>query len=155
MIVEQKVEPILIKKASQCVFVRFGDLQLLNVLNFIIWATSFGSLLKTYKTLDTKRYFPLKCFDDPVKFNKIFIRSHEKFLSKLFLFNRSEKDHSRCHSFIVCGMTSKDAKLNLKICQSPGIGQEDYQYLISVWQNERFCTFKKLSSITTKAWLIF
>ena len=39
-------------------------------------------------------------------------------------------------------MTSKEALLKLKLSQTPPTGQENYQCLISVWQQEKMCTFK-------------
>ena len=61
---EQGIEPIVIKKANQFVAFRFGDAQLLDLLNFLGGATSLDSSLKGHKTLGTKGYFPYKWFKD-------------------------------------------------------------------------------------------
>ena len=51
---ERELEPIVIKKANQFVSFKFGDDQLLDILNFLGGATSLDSFLKAYKTSETK-----------------------------------------------------------------------------------------------------
>ena len=51
---ERKIEPIVMKKANEVVFFKFGNLQLLDIVNFLGAATSFDSFLKSYKTSKTK-----------------------------------------------------------------------------------------------------
>ena len=59
ILVEDKdIEPIVIKKANQYVSFKFGDVQLLDILNFLGGATNLDSFLKAYKTGD-KRFFPI------------------------------------------------------------------------------------------------
>ena len=59
ILVEDKdIEPIVIKKANQYVSFKFGDVQLLDILNFLGGATNLDSFLKAYKT-EEKRFFPL------------------------------------------------------------------------------------------------
>ena len=55
---ERDIEPTVIKKANQFVSFKFGDVQLLDILNFLGGATSLDSFLKAYKTKDTKDFFP-------------------------------------------------------------------------------------------------
>ena len=55
---EQDVEPTVIKKANQFVSFKFGDIQLLDIMNLLSGATSLDSLLKAYKTKETKGFFP-------------------------------------------------------------------------------------------------
>ena len=43
---EQQTEPAVIKKANQFVFFKFGDVQLLGIMNFLCGATSLDSFLK-------------------------------------------------------------------------------------------------------------
>ena len=69
-IIERGIEPIVIKKANQF-FYKFGDVQLLDILNFLGGATRFDSFWKAYKTSETKRYFPYEWFNDPGKLNNI------------------------------------------------------------------------------------
>ena len=55
---ERDIEPTFIKGATQFVSFKFGDIQLLDVMNFLSGATSLGSLLEAYKTKETKGFFP-------------------------------------------------------------------------------------------------
>ena len=54
---ERQIEPAVIKKANQFVSFKFGDVQLLDIMNFLGGATSLGSFLKAYKTEETKGFF--------------------------------------------------------------------------------------------------
>ena len=47
---ERDIEPTVIKKANQFVSFKFGDIQLLDIMNFLGGATSLDSFLKAYKT---------------------------------------------------------------------------------------------------------
>ena len=59
-------EPTVKKKANQFVFFfKFGDIQLLVIMNFFGGATSLDSFLKAYKTKYTKGFFPYEWFDYP------------------------------------------------------------------------------------------
>ena len=58
LINERNMEPIVIKKAKQFVSFKFGNVQLLDIMNFLGGATSLDSFLKAYKTAETKRFFP-------------------------------------------------------------------------------------------------
>ena len=59
ILVEDKdMEPIVIKKANQYVSFKFGDVQLLDILNFLGGATNLDSFLKAYKTEETKSFSP-------------------------------------------------------------------------------------------------
>ena len=55
---ERQIEPTVIKKANQFVSFKFGDVQLLDIMNFLGGATSLDSFLKAYKTEETKGFFP-------------------------------------------------------------------------------------------------
>ena len=48
LINERNMEPSVIKKANQFVSFNFGDLQLLDIMNFLSGATSLDSFLKDY-----------------------------------------------------------------------------------------------------------
>ena len=66
---EQEIEPTVIKKANQFVSFKFGDIQILDIMNFLGAATSLYSFLKANKTKETKSFFPFECFDCPEKMN--------------------------------------------------------------------------------------
>ena len=58
LINEKNMEPSVIKKAEQFVSFKFGDVQLLDILNFLGGGASVDSFLKTYETSETKGFFP-------------------------------------------------------------------------------------------------
>ena len=51
---ERDIEPTVIKKANQFISFKFGDIQLLDIMNILGWATSLDSFLKVYKTSEKK-----------------------------------------------------------------------------------------------------
>ena len=55
---ERNMVPTVIKKANQFVSFKFGDVQLLDIMNFPGGATSLDSFLKAYKTAEAKSFFP-------------------------------------------------------------------------------------------------
>ena len=69
LVSEQQIEPAVIKKANQFVSFKFGDVQLLDIMNFLGGATSLDSFLKAYKTEETRKIFPYEWFDNPEKLN--------------------------------------------------------------------------------------
>ena len=64
---ERDIEPTVIKKANQFVLFKFGDIQLLDIMNLLGGATSLDSFLKAYKTKRTKGFFPCEWSDCPEK----------------------------------------------------------------------------------------
>ena len=62
---ERSMEPTVSKKASQFGSFTFGDVQLLDNMNFLGGATSVDSFLKVYKRRETKIFFPHEWFDWP------------------------------------------------------------------------------------------
>ena len=67
LINERDIEPTVIKKANQFISFQFGDIQLLDIMNFLGGATSPVSFLKAYKTSETKGFFPYEWSDHPDK----------------------------------------------------------------------------------------
>ena len=55
---ERDIDPTVIKKANQFISFKFGEIQLLNIMNFLGGATSLDSFLKAYKTSETKDFSP-------------------------------------------------------------------------------------------------
>ena len=56
---ERRIEPIVNQKANQFVSFRFGDVQLLRIVNFLGGASSLEFLLKAYKASEAKVVFHL------------------------------------------------------------------------------------------------
>ena len=79
LINERNMEPIVIKKANQFVPFKFGDVQLLDIMNFLAGATSLDSFLKAYKTAETKGFFPYECFDCPQKMSNSELPPYDAF----------------------------------------------------------------------------
>ena len=63
LINERNMEPTVTKKTNQFVSFKFGDVQLLDIMNFLGGATSLDSFLKACKTSETKGFFPFEWFD--------------------------------------------------------------------------------------------
>ena len=59
LINEMNMEPIVIKKANQFVSFNFGDVQLLDIMNFLGGASSLDSFLKLTKQQKLKVSFPM------------------------------------------------------------------------------------------------
>ena len=53
---DRDFEPTVTKKANQFLFFRFGDIQLLDIMNYLGGATSIDSFLKAYQTKKTKDF---------------------------------------------------------------------------------------------------
>ena len=57
---DRDIEPTVIKKANQLLSFKFGDIQLLDFMIFRGGATSLDSILKTYKTKETRGFLSLR-----------------------------------------------------------------------------------------------
>ena len=57
---EQDIEATVTKKANQFVSFKFGDIQLLDIMNFLGGSTSLDSFLKIYKTKETQGFLSLR-----------------------------------------------------------------------------------------------
>ena len=80
---EGNLEPIVIKKANQFVSLKFGDVQLLYFMKFLVGATSLDSFPKAYKTSEIKGFFPFEWFDCPQKMDNSELPPYDAFFSKL------------------------------------------------------------------------
>ena len=80
---ERDIEPTVIKKGNQFISSKFGDIQLLDIMNFLGGVTSLGSFLKAYKTSQTKGFFPYEWFDHRDKMQNTELLTYDAFYSKL------------------------------------------------------------------------
>ena len=71
------------KKANQFVSFKFGDVQLLVIMNFLGGATRLDSFLKAYKTAETEGFLPYDWFDCPQNMNNSELPPYDAFFSKL------------------------------------------------------------------------
>ena len=136
LVYERGIEPKVIKKANLFVSFKFGDVELLDIVNVLGRATSLDLFLKAYKTSETKGCFPCETFGfhDFKKLNNTKLSAYETFFSKLRKNNPLRKDYSDFQSLIDGGLTSKEALWKLKLKQPPATGPKIYEYLTSVWQ---------------------
>ena len=91
---ERNIEPTVIKKANQSISFKFGDIQLLDIMNFLGVATSLDSFLKAYKTSETKGFFPYEWFDHPDKMQNPELPPYDAFYSKLRSCNPLETEYT-------------------------------------------------------------
>ena len=80
---ERDIEPTVIKKANQFVSFKFGDSQLLDIMNFLGGATSLDFFIKAYKTKEAKGFFPYEWFHSPKKKNNNELPPYDSFFNIL------------------------------------------------------------------------
>ena len=142
LINERNMEPTVNKKANQFVSFKFGDVQLLDIMNFLGGATTLESFLKAYKTAETKGFFPYEWFDCPHKMNNSELPPYDAFFSKLRNVKPLEKDYSDYQILLGSGLKTEEALSKTKLSKPPPSGEENYQYLLDIWNHENMCTFK-------------
>ena len=139
---ERDIEPTFLKKANQFVSSKFGDIQLLDIMNFLGGATSLHSLVKAYKTKETKGFFPYEWFDCPEKMNNKEHPPYDSFFSILRNNNPLEKDYKADFQNLVnSGLTTEQAVAKLRMDRVPPTSGENYSYLQSVWENNNMQNF--------------
>ena len=134
ILVEDKdFEPIVIKKANKYVSFKFGDVQLLDILNFLGGATNLDSFLKAYKTEETKSVFPYEWFDDAEKLSLDHLPPYECFYSKLRNCNSLEKEYLYYEKLVQTGLSQEFAMKKLRKTRPSLTGVQNYAYLVEVW----------------------
>ena len=135
LINERNMEPTVNKKANQFVSFKFGDVQVLDIMNFLGGATSLDSFLKAYKTSETKGVFPYEWFDCPQKVNNSELPTYDAFFSKLRNVNLLQKEYSGYQNILSCGLKTEEALSKLKLSKPPPSGKENYQCLPDIWNH--------------------
>ena len=138
---EQDIEPTVLKEANQFLSFKFGDIHLLDIMNFLGVATSLDSFPKAYKTKETKGFFPYERFDCPEKMNNKELSPYESFFSVLRNSNPLEKDYNDFQNLVNSGSTTEQAVINLRMGRIPPTGAENYSCLQSVWENNNMQYF--------------
>ena len=141
LVIERQIESVVIKKANQFVFFKFGDVQLLDIMNLLGGATSLDSFLKAYKTEETKGFFPYEWFDNPEKLNNKELPPCDSFFSKLRNINPLEKGYD-FENLTTSGLSSEQAVCKLRLNKIPPTGDENYACLRSIWVSEGMKSFK-------------
>ena len=122
---ERGIELTVIKNANQFVSLKFGDVQLLDLLLFLGRATSSDSFLKAYKTSESTSYFPHEWCDGPEKLKNTQVLPYGTVFSKLRNVNPVEREYSVFQISIVGGLTSEEALSKLELKQPPATGHEN------------------------------
>ena len=138
---ERDVEPTVIRKANQFVSFKFGDIQILDIMNFLGDATSLDSFLKAYKTKETKGFFPYEWFGCPEKMNNKELPPYDSFFSILRNSNPLEKDYNDFQNLVNNGLTTEQAVAKLRLDRKSPTGAENYLYLQSVRENNNMQLF--------------
>ena len=122
---ERQIEPTVVKKADQFVSFKFGDVQLLDIVNFLGGATSLDSFLKAYKTEETKSFLPYEWFNNPEKLNNHELPPCDSFFSKLRNINPLEKDYNDFENLTTSSLPSEQAVCKLRLNKIPPTGDEN------------------------------
>ena len=109
LIHERDIQPTVIKKANHFVSLKFGDVQFLDILNFLGGHTSLDSFLKAYKTNETKGFFPYEWFDSPEKLDVTFLPPYDCFFSKLRNYNPLEKEFTDFTKLLNSGFSQQES----------------------------------------------
>ena len=91
---ERDFEPTVIKKTNQFIWFKFGDVQLLDLMNFFGGETSPDSFLKAIKTSEAKGFFPYEWFDHPDKLQNTELPPYDALYSKLRSCNPLEAEYT-------------------------------------------------------------
>ena len=126
---ERNIESTVIKKANQFISFKFGDIQLLDIMNFLGGATSLDSFLEAYKTSGTKGFFPSEWFDHPDKMQNPELPPYDAFYSKLRSCNPLETEYTVYVNLLKSGLTTEQDVIKLKLSKPPPTGIENYHYL--------------------------
>ena len=133
---ERDIEPTLIKKANQFISFKFGDIQLLDIMNFLGGATSLDSFWKAYKTSETKRFFPYESFDHPDKMQNTQFPPYDVFYSKFRSSNPLEAEYRNYVNLLKGGLATEQAVVKSKLSKPPPTGIENCQYLQQIWKRD-------------------
>ena len=143
------LEPAVIKKANQFVSLKFTDLQLLDIMNFLGGATSGDSFLKAYKTSKRKGLFSYEWFDCPQKMNSSDLPPYDAFFSKLRNVNPLEKDHSDYQNLLSCGLKSEEALSKKKLSKEPPSEKKTNNICLIYGIMRRCAHLKSFYAVTT------
>ena len=103
-------------------------------MSFLGGATSLDSILKAYKTSETKGFFPYEWFDHPDKMQITELPPYDAFYSKLRSCNPLETEYTDYVNLLKSGLATEQAVVKLKLSKPPPTGIENYQYLQQIWK---------------------
>ena len=131
-VIEWGIEPTVIKKANEFVSINSGEIQLLDIMNFLGGATSLDCFLKAYKTKETKSFFTYEWLDCPEKLNSKELPSYDSFFSILRNNNPLGIDYNDFQNLVNSGLTTEQAVAKLRIDRILQTGALNSSYLQSV-----------------------
>ena len=144
---ERDIEQTVIKKANQFVSFKFGDIQLLDIINFLGGASSLDSLLKDFKTKKTNVFFPYECFDFPEKMNNKELLPYDSFFSILRKNNRLEKDYKDFQNLVNSGLTTEQAVTKIRKGRILPTGAEIYSLFAKRLGKQQHATFPRFFQV--------
>ena len=74
---------------------------------------------------------------------------YDAFINKLRKINPVEKDHSDYEKLFSCGSKTEKALSKMELSKPSPSGEETYQYLLDIWNQEIMCTLKTFYAGTT------
>ena len=116
---EDNIEPTVINKANQFISFKFGEIQLLDIINFLGRATSLDSFLKAYNTSETIGFFPYEWFDHPHKLQNPELPPYDAFHSKLCSCIPLETEYTDYVKLLKSGLSTEQADIKLKLSKPP------------------------------------
>ena len=119
------IEPLVIKKANTFISFKIGDIQLLDIMNFLGGPTSLDSLLKAFKTSETKGFFPYEWFDHPDKMENTELPPYDASYSNFRSCNPLEAEYTDYVNLLKSGLTTKQALVKLKLSKPTPTGTEN------------------------------
>ena len=143
-------EPTVIKKTNQFIRFKLGDSQLSDLMKFLGRATSLDSILKAYKTSETKKFFPYETFDHPDKMQNAERFPYDAFYSELPSCNIRDTEYTDYVNLLKRGMTTEKAVVKVKKSKSPSTGFENDQKLQQIRKQQQRTHSKTFCAASTK-----
>ena len=122
---DRAIHPTVIKEANPFISFKFGDIQFLDILNFLGGATSLDSFLKTYQSEETKGYFPYEWFDSSTKLDCNHLPPYDSFFGKLKNLNLLEKGFCQFKKMMESGKEELNVLRELGFKEKPLSGKEN------------------------------
>ena len=119
------IKPTVIKKANNFDSFKFGDFQFLDVLNFLVAASSLDSFRKAYKT-ETNEIISYEWFDSPNNLNAIVLPPYECFFSNLRNHNPLYKEFTDFTKLLNSGLSQQEALKKLRLKEVPPSDVDNY-----------------------------
>ena len=142
LIREKEQETSVIKKANDFLSFKFGDVQFLDIMKFLVGATTLNSFLKAYKASETKGFFPYEWFDNPDKRDFPELPLYEAFFSKLRNDNPLDNDFIDYEKLRKSGLDKQQALKKLQIKTIPPASLDNYNYLLELGRKNGMTVLK-------------